>query len=401
MKGKISGFITNISDSLTNYKSVVDNVNWNGPASNTFYENATSIMNSFNEMISNLYKLIDALDLIEKIKNLDDEIVRLGNSLININSNMTEAEKTEANTLNNGIYYSINSKKRERNDLKDKAIEKLSGISGSSSGNLIDLSNIDIESAKVLFTYEEGKIYEFTTVDGQKYEAYIPNQVDPKAPLIVYDSGGNSSDTYNSSTDWSELKIYFEQHGFDHVMLRSLRRDNSYYYKDLCNKLNLKPENRLFVSFSGGFRPLFDEYYDLAVEEGSSPGVIAMMDGYVHGDKRYINQIIEDETVLLCFHQYWMNESGQSYFNTRNENLNMLIFTDQSEFGKSHAGIRRSLYDNNVIDYLTGKGELPDNYVISYYSPNSENADSRGFIHVDYCQVKTLDDVYYFFGFER
>ena len=401
MKGKISGFITNISDSLTNYKSVVDNVNWNGPASNTFYENATSIMNSFNEMISNLYKLIDALDLIEKIKNLDDEIVRLGNSLININSNMTEAEKTEANTLNNGIYYSINSKKRERNDLKDKAIEKLSGISGSSSGNLIDLSNIDIESAKVLFTYEEGKIYEFTTVDGQKYEAYIPNQVDPKAPLIVYDSGGNSSDTYNSSTDWSELKIYFEQHGFDHVMLRSLRRDNSYYYKDLCNKLNLKPENRLFVSFSGGFRPLFDEYYDLAVEEGSSPGVIAMMDGYVHGDKRYINQIIEDETVLLCFHQNWMNESGQSYFNTRNENLNMLIFTDQSEFGKSHAGIRRSLYDNNVIDYLTGKGELPDNYVISYYSPNSENADSRGFIHVDHSQVKTLDDVYNFFGVER
>lgn len=401
MKGKISGFITNISDSLTNYKSFVDNVNWNGPASNTFYENATSIMNSFNEMISNLYKLIDALDLIEKIKNLDDEIVRLGNSLININSNMTEAEKTEANTLNNGIYYSINSKKRERNDLKDKAIEKLSGISGSSSGNLIDLSNIDIESAKVLFTYEEGKIYEFTTVDGQKYEAYIPNQVDPKAPLIVYDSGGNSSDTYNSSTDWSELKIYFEQHGFDHVMLRSLRRDNSYYYKDLCNKLNLEPENRLFVSFSGGFRPLFDEYYDLAVEEGSSPGVIAMMDGYVHGDKRYINQIIEDETVLLCFHQNWMNESGQSYFNTRNENLNMLIFTDQSEFGKSHAGIRRSLYDNNVIDYLTGKGELPDNYVISYYSPNSENADNRGFIHVDHSQVKTLDDVYNFFGIER
>lgn len=401
MKGKISGFITNISDSLTNYKSVVDNVNWNGPASNTFYENATSIMNSFNEMISNLYKLIDALDLIEKIKNLDDEIVRLGNSLININSNMTESEKTEANTLNNGIYYSINSKKRERNDLKDKAIEKLSGISGSSSDNLIDLSNIDIENAKVLFTYEEGKIYEFTTVDGQKYEAYIPNQVDPKAPLIVYDSGGNSSDTYNSSTDWSELKIYFEQHGFDHVMLRSLRRDNSYYYKDLCNKLNLKPENRLFVSFSGGFRPLFDEYYDLAVEEGSSPGVIAMMDGYVHGDKRYINQIIEDETVLLCFHQNWMNESGQSYFNTRNENLNMLIFTDQSEFGKSHAGIRRSLYDNNVIDYLTGKGELPDNYVISYYSPNSENADSRGFIHVDHSQVKTLEDVYNFFGIER
>ena len=401
MRDKISGFANNILESLTIYKSMIDNTDWKGSASNNFYDTFSSLINTLKEFVNNLFKLIDVLDLVEKIKNIDDEIVRLSNQIITLNDNMSDSVRTEAQTLNNGIYYSMNSKKRERNDLKDKAIEKLSSISSSSSSNLIDLSNIDIESAKVLFTYEEGKIYEFTTVDGKKYEAYIPNQVDPKAPLIVYDSGGNSSDTYNSSTDWSELKIYFEQHGFDHVMLRSLRRDNSYYYKDLCNKLNLKPENRLFVSFSGGFRPLFDEYYDLAVEEGSSPGVIAMMDGYVHGDKRYINQIIEDETVLLCFHQNWMNESGQSYFNTRNENLNMLIFTDQSEFGKSHAGIRRSLYDNNVIDYLTGKGELPDNYVISYYSPNSENADSRGFIHVDHSQVKTLDDVYNFFGIER
>lgn len=401
MRDKISGFANNISESLTIYKSMIANTDWKGSASNNFYDTFSSLISTLKEFVNNLFKLIDVLDLVEKIKNLDDEIVRLGNSLININSNMTESEKTEAETLNNGIYYSINSKKSERNDLKEQAMAKLSSISSSSSSNLIDLSNIDIESAKLLFSYEQGNIYEFTAVDGQKYEAYVPNQVDPKAPLIVYDSGGNSGDNYNSGTDWKELKIYFEQHGFDHVMLRSLRRDSSYYYLDLCDKLNLEPESRLFVSHSGGFRPSFDEYYDLAVEAGSSPGVIAMMDGYVHGDKRYVKQIIEDETILLCFHQNWMNESGQSYFNTRNEDLNMLIFTDQSEFGKSHAGIRRSLYDNNVIDYLTGKGELPDNYVISYYSPNSENADSRGFIHVDHSQVKTLDDVYRFFGIER
>ena len=215
MRDKISGFANNILESLTIYKSMIDNTDWKGSASNNFYDTFSSLINTLKEFVNNLFKLIDVLDLVEKIKNIDDEIVRLSNQIITLNDNMSDSVRTEAQTLNNGIYYSINSKKRERNDLKDKAIEKLSSITSSSSSNLIDLSNIDIESAKVLFTYEEGKIYEFTTVDSQKYEAYIPNQVDPKAPLIVYDSGGNSSDTYNSSTDWSELKIYFEQHGFD------------------------------------------------------------------------------------------------------------------------------------------------------------------------------------------
>ena len=207
MIDNINGFITNINDSLTNYKSAISNVDWKGSASNNFYDTFSSLISTLKEFVNNLFKLIDVLDLVEKIKNIDDEIVRLSNQIISLNDNMSDSARTEAQTLNNGIYYSINSKKRERNDLKEQAMAKLSSISSSSSSNLIDLSNIDIESAKLLFTYEEGKIYEFTTVDGQKYEAYIPNQVDPKAPLIVYDSGGNSGDNYNSGTDWKELKI--------------------------------------------------------------------------------------------------------------------------------------------------------------------------------------------------
>jgi hypothetical protein len=78
----------------------------------------------------------------------------------------------------------------------------------------------------------------------------------------------------------------------------------------------------------------------------------------------------------LCFYEnYQYHPARDSYFGAGQENLNMLIFCDQSEFGKTHGGMRRSLYDNNVIDYLTGTGELPDNYVISYYNPSAENAE--------------------------
>lgn len=315
---------------------------------------------------------------------------------------MTESEKTEAETLNNGIYYSINSKKRERNDLKEQAMAKLSSISSGSSSNLIDLSNIDIESAKLLFSYEQGNIYEFTTVDGQKYEAYIPNQVDPKAPLIVYDSGGNSSDTYNSSTDWSELKIYFEQ---DHVMLRSLRRDSSYYYMDLCNKLNLEPESRLFISHSGGTTYNFNEFIDLVEEDNSVPGVVAVMDGYTPGywfrNTGVTQKLIENKTIVFGFHVNTRNSYAIEYEKLAADGVNMLLLSDQSDLGRSHNGVNMTLIDNNVLEYLTGDGELPDNYVIKYYNTNEENADASGFVTVDHSQVKTLDDVYNFFGIER
>ena len=97
-----------------------------------------------------------------------------------------------------------------------------------------------------------------------------------------------------------------------------------------------------------------------------------------------------------------MNEAGRDYVSKgRIEDLNLLILSDKSEFGKSHAGVRNSLWENGVLNYLTGAGELPDNYVIKYYNPKGPNPDGNGFCEVDYSQVKTLDDVYNFFGVER
>ena len=114
MKDKISGHVEQLSEKLTSYKTVVDDIEWKGSASNTFYGNVTDLMSRLQDIMNNVYKLVDALNLIDEIKAIDEEISRLNSSLVGITDNMSETEKINATTYNNGIYGSINSKKRDR-----------------------------------------------------------------------------------------------------------------------------------------------------------------------------------------------------------------------------------------------------------------------------------------------
>lgn len=391
----------NLLKHVDTLKSIRDNSIWSGLVSNSFELEIDELIDSFNAQMKDIDKFDDALNILEKIKLLDNNISKLNNSIIEITDDMDEETIADNTLYNDGINSFITSKTNERNDLRIKAINILSEFGIVAEFDMLQIPNV--EGAEVLVTYDTGCVYKLTTSDGQQYEAYIPYEVDPSAPIVVYDSGGNSSITTDTSGyEWGKWCTYFEEHGFDHIMLRSTRQDNSRYYADLCEKLNLNPDSRLFISWSGGFKRQFEEYYDLSMEQGSSPGVLAIMDSYVIKDKKYIDKCIDDGTVLLCFYENNVNHPAhESYFSAGQENLNMLIFRDTSEFGNSHGGIRDSLYDNNVIDYLTGKGELPDNYVISYYNPNATNADSRGYVTVDHSEVKTLDDVYEFFGLEK
>lgn len=390
-----------LNSSITVLESIKNDSNWSGAASTTFNESLTDLILSLNKEISNLDKFKNALDILEQIKVIDYDISRLQNSYMDITDDLDQSTLEEYTNFNSSIMSSISQKTNERNELKSKVINILSGFGVIADIQIIDIPNID--KATIIHTYDSGCVYEFVTTDGQKYQAYVPYKVDPSAPIVVYDSGGTSNITTDTSGyEWEKWCGYFEKHGFDHIMLRSTRSDNSLYYADLCDKLNLNPDSRLFISWSGGFKRQFEEYYDLSVEQGSSSGVLAIMDSYVIKDKKYIDKCKEDGTVLLCFYENNINHPAhESYFSAGDENLNMLIFRDTSDFGNSHGGIRDSLYDNNVIDYLTGTGELPDNYVISYYNPNDENADSRGYVTVEHSMVKTLDEVYEFFGLKK
>lgn len=404
MIDNINGFITNINDSLTNYKSTISNVDWKGPASNTFYQNATKIMDSLKAVLNNLYKLVDALDLIEKIKVLDDEISRLRNSLISITAEMSEERKQQVTSSNNYNNSLISTKWNEREELKKEAINLISDFSDSES-DIIDLSSVDLTNAKVLFEYNGGSIYEIVASNGQKYEVYIPNHIDTSKPMIVYDAGDSGSGGINSTANWEMFKNYFSQNDYDYVVFHSLRRDNSFYYNDLCEKLNIEPDSRLFISHSGGTTYNFNEFIDLVEEDNSVPGVIAVMDGYTPGywfrNTGVTQKLIDNKTIVFGFHVNTRNSYAIEYEKLAADGVNMLLLSDQSDLGRSHSGVNNTLIDNNVLQYLTGDGELPDNYVIKYYNPNEENADAFGFVTVDHSQVKTLDDVYKFFGIQR
>lgn len=390
----------NLLESASVLNKIKDNSVWSGSAATSFNLEFTDLIDKIKLVSDDLTNFQEALNILEEIKILDGDIAKLNNNIVEITNEMSSAEILECEENNNRVNVLIYTKTNERNVLRTKAIEILSSF-----GIIADIEVLqiaDIADAKILYTYDTGRIYEFITTSGQRYEAYVPFQVDPTKNVIVYDSGGMSGNSYPSGTDWIMFKEYFQTNGYDHIILKSERQDTSSAYIDLCEKLNLTPNSRLFISHSGGFRAQYEEYYDLQMEQGSAPGVIAMMDGYINNNPKFINKIIEDETIIFGFHQNYMNEAGCDYVSKgKNENLHLLILSDQSEYGRSHAGSRLSLIENGVIEYLTGTGELPNNYIIKYYNPSDPNADSNGYSIVDYEQVKTLDDVYNFFGVER
>ena len=389
-----------LNESVIILNNIKDNTVWSGSASSSFNVQLIDLIDCINNMINDVDKLEGALKILDEIKILDSDISKLNSNIVEITDDMDSETILDSNENNSRVNSLIYTKTNERNILRSKVIDILSSF-----GIIADIEVLqitDIEGANILYTYDTGCIYQFVTSTGQKYEAYVPFEVNPSKNVIVYDSGGMSGNPYPSGTDWAMFKEYFEKSGYDYIILKSDRQDTSSYYIDLCDRLNLAPDSRLFISHSGGFRSQYEEYYDLQMKEGSAPGVIAMMDGYINNNPKFINKIIEDETIIFGFHQNYMNEAGNDYITKgKNENLHLLILSDQSEYGRSHAGSRLSLIENGVIEYLTGDGELPNNYVIKYYNPSDPNADANGYSIVDYEHVKTLDDVYNFFGVER
>lgn len=398
-------FDNKISDSVVVLDKFKNNTVWTGASSGAYSEKLNELIGELNSELANIDKFEEVLLILDKIKKLDDDIQTLKNSLWAIPENATEETINSYSSHNASINSSIAEKTNERNDLREKAIKMLSEFGIIADIQIINIPNI--EGATVLETYETGCIYEITISNNVSYQAFIPFEVDPTKPVIVYDPGDSGSGGINSVNNWNMFKDDFQNNGYDHIVIRSLRRDNSQYYNDLVNRLNLEPASKLFVSHSGGTTYNFYEYCDLIDEGDNSPGVIAVMDGYTPAswfeNQGVTQKLIDSETIVFGFHQNWQNSYVKDYEGLAQDGVNMLILSDISEFGHSHGGVNQSLTQNGVLDFLTGNGELPDNYNIKYWDPNyvDENGKTGGFVVVNHDDVKTLDDVYNFFGIER
>lgn len=386
-----------ISNSVTVLEGFKNNTIWTGGASTALCEELNELINLLNKELANIDKFEEALVLRDEIIQIDKDIKTLEGTLWTIPADATPEIVNEYSTHNAGINASIQQKTEDRKVIREDIINILSQFVAIADIQIIDIP--DIEGATVLFKYDTGCIYELTTASGEKYQAYIPYEVDPTKPVVVYDPGDSGTGGINSTRNWEMFKDDFENNGYDHIVIRSLRSDNSQYYNDLVDRLNLEPSNKLFVSHSGGTLYNIYEYCDLVEEGNNTPGVIAIMDGYSPGpwleNQGYNNILRGSDTVVLGFYQNNENTYSESYESLAKHGVNVIILCDKSTYGVSHNGVNLSLCENGVLDYLTGNGELPDNYEIRYY--DSEKGD---FAALDHSQVKTLDDVYAFFGIE-
>lgn len=244
--------------------------------SEAFNLKISNIIDSLKKEVSNIEKYNQAYDLLWEIKNLDNANNTLNGYKINTGNIENQGELDSSIEFNKFIDSMINSNLEKRETIRSEIIEILSSIVGNESSEFISVDGI--ENAVVLEKFESGCVYQIKTDKGT-YKAFVPYNVDIHKEIVVYDSGGMSGNTFVGDGEWNMLTNYFKNEGYDYIAIKSDRQDTSYYYQDLCNRLNLEPDSRLFISFSGGFRTQYEEYYNLSVEQGSFPGVVAMMDG--------------------------------------------------------------------------------------------------------------------------
>ena len=223
----------NIGKSISVLTDIKNNKTWSGSAATTVCDQLDDIIKSLDKEKNNIDKFKNVCDLLEKLKTIDNEISGLQNSFVDLTT--VEPENLDNMTAKNAnISRRINSLNTQRGEIRNNILTALSefGILGDIS--VIDIPNV--EGAKVLEKFDKGCIYELTTFDGKIYQAYIPYQVDPEKPIVLYDPGDGDNGQRNSYNNWKLFKDYFETNGYDQIVMRSFRYDNSSYYHDLCIK---------------------------------------------------------------------------------------------------------------------------------------------------------------------
>lgn len=253
-----------------------------------------------------------------------------------------------------------------------------------------------MDDATIVNEYPNGVVKKFKTENGKVFEAYIPNNYTSSTNVIIYEHGDGGY-----SNDWKTYKDKFETGECDSIIIRADRNKSSDLYNHIVSEYNLTGENKMTVSFSGGTSYAFAETKKIIEQnpDAAAP-VTVIMDGYIPyqylGTNGTSAAIREANGIILAFGR--PNDSGyykiyQQY--AKESKTNMIIFKDTSSYGKSHMGVNNSFMEAGLLEYVEGRGELPDRYEICIY--DSEKGE---FVTLDRSQVSTLADVYSLFGLD-
>lgn len=253
-----------------------------------------------------------------------------------------------------------------------------------------------MSDGEIVQEYPNGCVKKFTTSDGMTFEAYIPNGYDADTNVIMYEHGDGGY--YN---DWRTYTAKFENGECDSIVIRADRRNSMNLYNHMVNTFGLNDENRMTVSFSGGTCYAINETVDMIKQNpDADPPVSIILDGYIPSDYMLSNGTSETlkngDAVILAFGR----PGGYQYYSqyqkfARYSGVNMILFKDTSEYGWSHSGVNASFMEGGLLEYVEGRGELPDRYEIQIFDPKVGD-----FVTLDRSQVATLEDVYDLFGLE-
>lgn len=300
-----------------------------------------------------------------------------------------------------------------------KSIEKMSGgtqTDSSSGGNppeqrnlLEPSSNIGrreanpetmqsiVENSELLKEYPNGSLRRITDESGKSYDVYVPNDVNPDTPIMLYHPGDGLT------ADWNTYKQAFENSDPNAVIAYCGRVNDTQLYDKLVSTCglngNTSPVN---ITFSGGGMSGIEQAANISSSSNNSgrPQISAVMDSYLAPSflesKGYTSSLKDNGSIILAFTESnpSVNTYDQQYRDVARSGANMLILRDtSSEYGGSHAGMNSSFINGGVVDYLSGTGTLPDRYVVEHYNPSTNSFDV-----VDRSSISSLEDLYTYFS---
>ena len=375
----------------------------------------TGISNSFNELTSNE---LSSTDFNEYNRNI-----------IKITNNMIEDLKSIMINLLNDTLVRIKSvceidasfalELEKAESIFGNALQSLNGYSNTadtslSSRNLLEssannTSNPDVYAAviansELVQEFEGGAIRSFTDESGKAYDVYIPNNVNPDTPVLIYEHGDpvypNAQGISGYDRHWKNYLNLFEgENTPDAIVIRGRRNNTEDFYGSFTESIGLNKNTLpITVGYSGGApSALSDAAKTLAANPNMNGGVVTLLDGVYEFNQSQADLFSERGTKVLTFLQ---NKDAYGYEKQCKQiarsGVDTLLLYDQSVTGtlkEKHTQINNSFTNNGVMDYVIGNGTLPDNYKIVYY-----NSSTKKFETVDYDQVSTMDRLNAFFS---
>lgn len=257
------------------------------------------------------------------------------------------------------------------------------------------------QAGTVVKEYPYGTIRRFTTSTGYIYEAYVPNNCDENTTLMIYEHGDGDA-AYNDN--WQSYLARFNTTECNSIIIHGDRNMYHPIYDDAASKLGIDITNgnrgAITVSHSGGTSCALQETAAILKNNpNSKPAITAVMDGYIPTDYMISTGVVDEfkknNTIVLAFAQNNNTNHYKDYYRTfaSSTGVNTLILIDNSNYGNSHGGVNDSFASAGVLDYLEGRGNLPNNYTIQRYDANTGQ-----FVEAPYEHIANLQSLYGYFG---